>query len=40
MLTDGHVFDQWGENWPAPVLWVVSGNPKAISKTGKTVHIE
>lgn len=40
MLTDGEVFDQWGSDWPAPILWVVSGNPKAMSKTGKTVHID
>ena len=39
MLTDGHVFGQWGSNWPAPILWVVSGNSSATAKTGKTVHI-
>jgi len=40
MLTDGEVFDQWGENWPAPILWVVCGNTKITSRTGKTVHME
>jgi len=40
MLTDGEVFNQWGSNWPAPILWVVSGNTKVTSSTGKTVHID
>lgn len=40
MLTDGHVFNQWGSNWPAPILWVVAGNTKVTSSTGKTVHID
>ena len=40
MLTDGEVFDQWGEAWPAPILWVIVGNPKIVAKTGKTVHVE
>jgi predicted metal-dependent peptidase len=40
MFTDGHVFDQWGDNWPAPILWVVCGNPSVTSKTGKTVHVQ
>lgn len=40
MLTDGHVFNQWGTDWPAPVLWVVVGNPSIMAGTGKTVHVE
>jgi predicted metal-dependent peptidase len=40
MFTDGHVFDQWGDNWPAPILWVICGNPSTTSKTGKTVHMQ
>jgi predicted metal-dependent peptidase len=40
MLTDGHVFNQWGTNWPAPVLWVIVGNPSIMAGTGKTVHID
>lgn len=40
MLTDGEVFDQWGDNWPAPILWVICENPKITSRTGKTVHVE
>lgn len=40
MLTDGHVFNQWGSNWPAPVLWVICDNPSAVAGTGKTVHVQ
>jgi len=40
MLTDGETFNRWGANWPAPILWVISGNPKTTSTTGKTVHID
>ena len=40
MLTDGHVFNQWGDNWPAPILWVVVENPSITARTGKTVHVQ
>lgn len=40
MLTDGEVFNQWGSNWPAPVLWVICDNPSAVAGTGKTVHVQ
>jgi predicted metal-dependent peptidase len=40
MLTDGEVFNQWGTQWPAPILWVIVGNPNIEAKTGKTVHVE
>lgn len=40
MLTDGHVFNQWGTNWPAPVLWVIVENPSVMAGVGKTVHVE
>jgi len=39
MLTDGEVFNDWGGNWPAPVLWVVCGNPGVTATTGKTIHM-
>lgn len=39
MLTDGETFGRWGENWPAPVLWVVVDNPNIIAGVGKTVHV-
>jgi predicted metal-dependent peptidase len=38
MLTDGEVFGDWGEDWPAPVLWCI--NDKHITApSGVTVHI-
>lgn len=40
MLTDGHVFNQWGTDWPAPVLWVIVENPSVMAGVGKTVHVE
>jgi predicted metal-dependent peptidase len=40
MLTDGEVFGQWGDNWPAPVLWVIAGSTSIVAGTGKTVHVE
>jgi predicted metal-dependent peptidase len=40
MLTDGEVFNQWGTQWPAPILWVIAGNSNIEAKTGKTVHVE
>ena len=40
MLTDGETFNQWGTHWPAPILWVIAGDHKKISATGKTVHID
>lgn len=38
MLTDGYV-PSWGDNWPAPILWVVLNNPNATATCGKTTHI-
>lgn len=38
MLTDGEVFGEWGNNYPAPVLWVIVNNPKAKPPFGKVVH--
>jgi predicted metal-dependent peptidase len=40
MLTDGEVFNQWGKDWPAPVLWVICENPSIVAGTGKTVHVQ
>ena len=39
MVTDGFVFDNWGSNYPAPVLWVIVDNPKAEAPMGKTLHV-
>jgi predicted metal-dependent peptidase len=39
MLTDGDV-PNWGENWDAPVLWVVCNQNKLVfADNGKTVHL-
>jgi len=38
-LTDGYVGTDWGNNWPAPILWVIAGNPGATATTGKSIHI-
>ena len=40
VLTDGEVGSDWGNNWPAPVLWVVV-NPyrQIIAPAGKTIYI-
>lgn len=39
MLTDGYV-PSWGDNWPAPILWVVLNNPNATATCGTTTHIK
>lgn len=38
MLTDGYVSD-WGNNWPAPVLWVIINNKNAKPTNGTVVYI-
>jgi len=39
MLSDGNVGDDWGGDWPVPVLWCL--NQKGITAgTGKTLYIE
>jgi predicted metal-dependent peptidase len=40
VLTDGEVGNDWGGQWPVPVLWCVVGNRKATSTTGRTIHID
>ena len=40
MMTDGETFGQWGDNWPAPILWVIAGNTSIVAGTGKTVHVQ
>lgn len=40
MLTDGYV-PNWGKDWPAPILWVISGNNKqAVADCGRTLVLE
>jgi predicted metal-dependent peptidase len=36
MLTDGFV-PQWGDEWPAPILWAITG--PAVAGVGKTVRL-
>lgn len=40
MLTDGYLGGDWGENWGAQLLWVISGDKDAVSPYGKTVYVE
>ncbi len=41
VLTDGYVGNDWGSDWPAPVLWcIVNGDPDAVADNGKTIHIK
>jgi len=40
MLTDGYVGNDWGKEWPSPVLWCVLDNEGATAPNGKTLHIE
>jgi predicted metal-dependent peptidase len=39
MLTDGYV-GSWGTGWEAPILWVISNNPRATAAVGQTIHIK
>jgi len=39
MFSDGHVGNDWGSDWEAPILWVIAGNKKAQAAHGKTIHI-
>jgi predicted metal-dependent peptidase len=39
MVTDGHIFGDWGTNYSAPVLWVIIDNPTVEAPTGKTLHV-
>lgn len=39
MLTDGYVGNDWGNDWPAPVMWTITGGYKVTAPNGKTIHI-
>jgi predicted metal-dependent peptidase len=39
MLTDGYVGGDWGNEWTAPVLWVIVGGNDEVAPNGKTIHI-
>jgi predicted metal-dependent peptidase len=40
MLTDGYVGNDWGNEWPCPVLWVITGGNTVMAPNGKTIHIK
>jgi predicted metal-dependent peptidase len=40
VLTDGYVGDDWGSEWTAPLLWVITGGNKVMAAHGKTIHVE
>jgi predicted metal-dependent peptidase len=40
MLTDGEVGNDWGNEWGAPVLWVVKNLRTITAPNGKTINIE
>jgi predicted metal-dependent peptidase len=39
MLTDGYVGDDWGGEWPCPVLWTIVAGNTDVAPNGKTIHI-
>ena len=39
MLTDGYVGNDWGSEWTAPVLWVITGGNTVMADIGKTIHV-
>jgi predicted metal-dependent peptidase len=38
ILTDGYV-PNWGSEWTAPTMWVITGGNDAVSDNGRTIHI-
>lgn len=40
VLTDGYVGNDWGDEWTAPLLWVITGGNKVMAEHGKTIHVE
>lgn len=40
MLTDGYVGTDWGNDWTAPLLWVVTQNKTTVAEHGKTIYLE
>jgi predicted metal-dependent peptidase len=39
MLTDGYVGNDWGGDWPCPVLWTIVAGNTDVAPVGKTIHI-
>ena len=40
ILTDGYVGNDWGSDWPAQVMWCITGGNNVVADNGKTIHIE
>jgi len=40
VLTDGVVGGDWGKDWNAPLLWVITGGNRVMAEIGKTIHVE
>jgi predicted metal-dependent peptidase len=40
MLTDGYVGSDWGDEWGAPLLWVLVGGNTDVAPNGKTIHVK
>ena len=40
MLSDGYVGGDWGEDWNAPLLWVLVGGNTDVAPNGKTIHVK
>jgi predicted metal-dependent peptidase len=43
-LTDGYIGGAWGDEWEAPIMWVITENSysssKIVAPVGKTIHIK
>jgi predicted metal-dependent peptidase len=39
VLTDGYV-PNWGSEWTAPTMWVITGGNDAVADNGRTIHIK
>lgn len=40
MLTDGYVGTDWGSEWTAPLMWVITQHKGAVAEHGKTIYLE
>jgi len=38
VCSDGYVGDDWGGEWPCPVMWVILGNKNANPPVGVVVY--
>jgi predicted metal-dependent peptidase len=39
MLSEGYVGDDWGGEWPCPVMWTLVNGNTDVAPNGKTIHI-